>query len=142
MTGGWQSQAARMRRWHSRLRAAANEHDRHDFLYSFFENAFHLRDWLADTGAVEIAALDLFFDSHVEMRLCRDLANSHKHYSISRPSQPAPPCEAREYTPGMGNLADDVSLVVLSDGTKHDAFLLADRILGLWEAFIAAKMRD
>ncbi len=82
--------------------------------------------------------MQAFFDAHEDMRLCRDLANSHKHYSISRPSQPVPPSEVREYSPGTGNLGSDVSLAVLSDGRQHDAFQLAGRVLRLWEDFISA----
>ena len=51
-------------------------------LYAFFENAFHLRDWLQDTGAATALDLQAFFYAHEDMRLCRDLANSHKQYSI------------------------------------------------------------
>lgn len=115
---------------------AVEPSDRYDFLHAFFENAFHLRDWLKDTGAVSEQDLDAFFATNAEMRLCRDLANAHKHYSLKRPGQPAPPSEVREYLPGMGNLDLDVSLVILSDGVKYDAFDLARRILRLWEVFI------
>jgi len=105
-------------------------------LYAFFENALHLRDWLKDTGAVPKEKLKTFFEANEEMRLCRDLANFHKHYSVHRPSQPKPPSEVREYAPSRGNLSPDVSLMVLSDGVKHDAFDLATRILRLWEGFV------
>lgn len=139
MTGGWRTQLERLRRWYHRLSTAVEPSDRYDFLHAFFENAFHLRDWLKDTGAVSEQDLDAFFAANAEMRLCRDLANAHKHYSLKRPSQPAPPSEAREYLPGMGNLGSDVLLVILSDGVRYDAFELAGRVLRLWDAFIAAQ---
>ncbi len=138
MTGGWQSQLDRVRRWYGRVCMAKDPQDRYDFLYAFFESAFHLRDWLKDTGALSEQDLERLFDSNADMRLCRDLANSHKHYSLRNPSQPAPPSEAYEYAPGIGNLGSDVSLVILSDGAKHDAFGLAGRILCSWEDFMAS----
>lgn len=140
MTGGWQAQLDRVRRWYHRASSAKDSIDRYDFLYVFFENAFHLRDWLKDTGGITEKDLDSFFAGNVDMRLCRDLANSHKHYSLRSPSQPVPPTEAREYSPGSGNLDTDTSLVILSDGSKHDAFDLATRILHAWEDFIASHV--
>lgn len=138
---GWLTQLSRVRRWHRRVCDARDATDRYDFLYAFFENAFHLRDRLQDTGAVKKPELDRFFEEREEMRLCRDLANSHKHYSLSgKPSQPRPPSEAYEYARGRGNLDDDSSLVILSDGAKHDAFDLAARILRSWEEFIATHV--
>ncbi len=139
MTGGWLGQLERVRRWYGRATNAIDPIDRSDFLGAFFENAFHFRDWLRDTGTVSEDELQAFFDAHEDMRVCRDIANSHKHYSISRPSQLVPPSEVREYSPGRGNLSSDVSQVILSDGKKHDAFELARRVLRLWEEFIARR---
>lgn len=136
MTGGWQSQFSRMCRWHDRLRDAAPS-DKIDFLYAFFENAFHLRDWLVDTGALQSTNIDRFFAQSAVMRLCRDIANAHKHHSISRPSQPTPFTELREYAPyGGGNLTDSESLSIISDGEKYDAFDLAASVRCAWELFL------
>ncbi len=140
MTGGWRTQWERMQRWYKRATLAQNSIDRYDLLYAFFEKAFHLRDWLIDTGAANSKDLGDLFDQNVEMRLCRDLANSHKHFSLSQPSQQLPPSEAHEYSPGAGNLDDDVSLVILSDGVKHDAFVLAQQILERWKTFLKASV--
>jgi hypothetical protein len=107
---------------------------------AFFERAFHLRDWLKDTDAVSEAELERLFTDNPDMRLCRDLANSHKHYSLRKPSQPTPPSEVYEYRPSFGNLDPDISLVILSDGIKHDAFDLAGRILRTWEEFIFSRI--
>jgi hypothetical protein len=135
MTGGWQAQLDRLRRWYHRASNATDPLDRWDYVNAFFENALHLRDWLDDTGTVPEADLKKFFDANEEMRLCRDLANSHKHYSLNHPSQSTPPSEIREYSPGSGNLHSNASLMILRDGKKYDAFDLAKRILQLWEAF-------
>jgi hypothetical protein len=88
MTGGWQAQLDRVRRWYERVCKAQDPSDRCDFLYAFFENAFHLRDWLKDTGAESDVDLDRFFAENADMRLCRDLANSHKHYSRAALANP------------------------------------------------------
>jgi hypothetical protein len=61
MSGGWQAQLDRVRRWYHRASKADDVIDRYDFLYAFFENALHLRDWLKDTGAITEKDLDNFF---------------------------------------------------------------------------------
>jgi hypothetical protein len=91
MTEGWQAQLDRLRRWYGRASNATDSIDRWDYVYAFFENALHLRNWPSDTGTVSEVNLKKFFEANEEMRLCRDLANSHKHYSVSRPSQSTPP---------------------------------------------------
>jgi hypothetical protein len=138
MTGGWRTQFERLQRWYRRASNAADPIDRLDFLYAFFENAFHLRDWLVDAGVVSHSDMRAFFNAHEDMRLCRDLANAHKHFSIRDPSQPLPPSEVHEYSPKGGSLSADVSLVVLSDGKKHDVVDLAGRILHHWTNFVDA----
>jgi hypothetical protein len=136
MTGGWRTQLDRVQRWHSRIQTASTQQDTNDFLYAFFENAFHLRDWLSDTGAVTKEQLDALFSSSVEMRLCRDLANAHKHFSLNRPSQPEPPSEAREYVPGNRHQGPSTRLVVISEWEKYDPIELAGAVLACWEKFI------
>jgi hypothetical protein len=136
MTEGWQSQLDRVRGWYHRALTAEDPTEKYDFLCAFFESAFHLRDWLKNTGKVSEQDLCKLFDVNENMRLCRDLANSHKHYSINNPSQLVPPSEVREYSPKSGNLTSNVSLVILSDGKKHNAFDLAKCVMRVWEDFI------
>ena len=136
MTGGWATQFDRVRRWHDRL-LNAHPDDEADFLYAFFENAFHLRDWLLDTGAASKADVNELFARNVEMRLRRDLANAHKHFSLrQKPSQPNPPSEVREYVPGDGSRGPGSSLVIISEREKYDPIKLARPVLRLWEEFI------
>jgi hypothetical protein len=122
--------------------AASTPAEQSDFLYAFFENAFHLRDWLLDTGGASKAALGRLFEDHVEMKLCRDLANAHKHFSLRDPSQPEPPSEAREYVPGDGRSGPSSRLVVVSEWEKYDPIALAGAILAIWEEFIKKEVAE
>lgn len=140
MNDGWKAQYERVFRWYDRVFNCKSEIDRRDFMYAFFENAFHLRDWLIDTGIVNKDTLYNFFDSKTEMRLCRDLANAHKHYSINQPSQSAPPSEVQEYSPGNGDFGSDYSLVILSEGKHHNAYELATKIMASWDFFIKENL--
>jgi hypothetical protein len=141
MTGGWRAQQDRVRRWHDRVQAAqAGSQDQADYLSAFFENAFHLRDWLLDTGAVTPVQIKALFDGHVQMRLCRDLANAHKHFSLKKPSQSEPPSEVREYVPGNADEGPTIALSVVSDWKKHDLTALAGEVLRLWDEFISVNV--
>jgi hypothetical protein len=141
MTGGWRVQWERVQRWHQRL-AKAQGIDRDDFLWAFFENAYHLRHWIEDTNAVDKEPIKNLF-KRVEMRLCRDIVNSHKHRSLDKkPSQPIPPSEVFEYSPGTGNLSEDVSAMILSNGIKYDTFELAHSIFQTWEKFITEYLPE
>lgn len=134
LNGAWQVQLGRVRRWYHRASRAADPIDRGDCLYAFFENASYLRKWLEDTGVVSRIALLTFIETNEEMRLCRDLGNAHARYAFSRSSHLA--SEVHEYSPGTGNLSADLSLMILSNGRKHDAFDLAKRLLEQWEGFV------
>ena len=141
MTGGWRAKHERVKRWFNRAVCATEPIDRIDFLYAFFENAYHLRDWIKDTKAVEDDDLNKFISGNAYMRLCRDLANSHKHYSLNRGNS-TPPSEVREYSPGNGNLELDTSLIIIRDGTKYDAVDLAKNIMTAWEDFIKLHFQE
>jgi hypothetical protein len=50
---GWQGQLARVERWHLRAMSAvlAGEPHAEDYIYAFFQSAYHLRDWLQNSAA-------------------------------------------------------------------------------------------
>lgn len=135
MTGGWQEQLSRIERWHKRILAAQNAEDGVDFLYAFFEGSFALRDWLIDTGTVTQQQLEGLFSQHVELRINRDIANSFKHHSITRPSQEQPPSIIREYAPENPSFGSASRLVILSEGQQYDAIDLAGRCLAIWQEY-------
>jgi len=139
MSGGWQSQFERVKRWHKRIKEADNTYDKWDFIYTFYENAFHFRDWLIKTNFDKKDNILNFFYSNKYLRICGDLANSHKHYLIDSPSQPYPPTEFREYKQTNANFDKRSSLIVLSNGERIDAFLLADQIMQILEEYISRK---
>lgn len=54
--------------------------DAEDYLYAFFQNCYHLRDWLLGTYSQD--AIDDFLKSTLPMRICRDVANLTKHFAL------------------------------------------------------------
>ena len=131
--GGWQSQYARMVRWHDRVIAVANGSrlpDELDFLVAFFEAAFQMRDWLGRSNAVAQADLERLFSVHVEVMLCRDIANGFKHYSLTKPSIDREFAVVNQYVPKNwpSRHAHQVGLVAL-----------AQKVLVVWQSFLANR---
>lgn len=93
---GWQGQFARTSRWLDRLICARSADDAEDFLYAFFQNCYHLRDWVL----VELTSLpvDRLFQQSLPLRICRDAANLTKHRILTRkPAQGHELSVMREY---------------------------------------------
>lgn len=139
-TNGWEGQFARVSRWLDRLMKAETPADAEDFLYAFFQNAHHLRDWAA--GGKSTDEIDRFLDSHVATRICRDMANLTKHHVLNRrPAQKYEPSILREYIgKGRGWFEDDSRLVVVTnyndDAIVLDAREVARECLRLWCEFL------
>ena len=86
-------QFARMKRWPVRFEEITNgkEHLQstdfyQDEVYAFFQNCWHLRDWIINSGIIEKVIVDKFFHEDSDMKICRDLANGSKHLTINSPS--------------------------------------------------------
>ena len=140
-TNGWEGQLARVSRWLNRLMNADSPADAEDFLYAFFQNAHHLRDWAA--GGKTTEDIDNFLNSHLATRICRDVANLTKHHELTRrPAQEYEPSILREYAgKHCGWFEGDSRLVVVTnhnnDGIVLDAREVAKECLRLWCEFLS-----
>lgn len=143
---GWPGQYERMLRWYRRVIAAADGErsaDELDFLLAFFESAHHLRDWLARTGAVSAADLESFARSHVEIGICRDIANGFKHHSISRSSVDAEFAIVNQYVDpsdrGRRYRYPNGEWTVLAGGLQFSLVPLSETVVRLWSGFLRAN---
>jgi hypothetical protein len=50
-----------------------------DVIYAFFQNCYHLKDWLKNSNVIEEKRLNNFIDTNEDMKICRDLCNASKH---------------------------------------------------------------
>ena len=133
---GWRGQFDRMIRWHRRLTTASDPRDVEDYLYAFFVTCTHVRDWVLAEHAVPQKDLESFCASE-DLRLCQDVCNAIKHFSLSDPKQGREFSLAREYVgAGRGRFGGNCTLVLLSLGKQHDAFELADRCVTHWTDFL------
>jgi hypothetical protein len=147
---GWRTQFSRTCRWQARVQEIRAEcgrvgvrQDFEDYLYSFFQNCFHLREWLSKSGAVSDSELKRLFASHTELQLCRDICNGTKHMTISKPSIDADFYTFREYdwfhipSPADTPYAAE-NFMIRAAGRKQDMFELADRCMEIWHEFLGA----
>jgi hypothetical protein len=142
-SGGWESQFARVFRWLDRLQKSSSPSDTEDYLYAFFQNCHHLRDW--SPSGLDKKSIDDFLNENLATRICRDLANMTKHNELDRtPSQQYQPSILREYAgKGKGWFEDDSRLVVVTncdnEGVVLDAREVAKECLRLWCEFLPAS---
>jgi hypothetical protein len=115
--------------------------DAEDFLYAFFQNAHHLRDWAP--GGRTTSEIDTFLSSHLATHICRDVANVTKHHELTRrPAQEYEPSILREYAgKNRGWFEDDTRLVIVTnhndEGIVLDAREVAKECLRLWCRFLS-----
>lgn len=143
---GWLTQYRRTSRWYARLQAFQQSApdtelsaETEDFIYAFFQNCFHLKEWLVKSGVATQQELDAFISSHREWQICRDICNGTKHMTITRPSVDANFSTYREYDYLLPAGTNRTTFRILIGGTKHDIFELAGSCMKLWNNFLKKK---
>lgn len=140
---GWQGQYRRARRWLERFLAVANEWDSHtlddqiDFALAFFQNAYHLRDYLLREGAVSQKSLDDLMEQTRDLRIARDLTNGSKHRLVTKPSVDASPWIHRSL-----NFGGTPRLTLKADPELLDLVSVACACLAAWDGFLRAEGLD
>ncbi len=147
---GWESQLFRLHRWHKRVKeigtANSNSEDmekEHDYVYAFFQNCYHLKDWLKHSQVISPPQkVEDFINRHQEMQICADICNGTKHFHLTKPRHASDEnlSVGREYVPSdwPGNRPHmNEKWFVISGETKLDIFDLADRCMVLWDKFLS-----
>lgn len=92
MGEGWIEQYQRMHRSYDRLVIIGGPDnpfvtdDARDSLYHFFQDAYHLKDWLRNDPSSGQSREDIeaFINSSDPMRICADICNRSKHLVLTR----------------------------------------------------------
>jgi|GEM_PF-531555 len=140
-------QFERVKRWMLRIKdiTSGREHDREssyyeDDIYAFFQNCFHLKDWLMNSDALLPGInVDDFINQHEEMKICRDLCNISKHLKITRPSiddNIKIGSEQIKLSLGGENPKIAVTYKIEACGKNYFAFDLATKCVNLWQEFL------
>lgn len=142
-----EEQLNRVKRWHERFKEISNgrEHTRdtdyyQDVLYAFFQNCWHLKDWVVNSGSLDKKIVDNFFHSNSDLKICRDLANGSKHLIIRDPSIDSDiSVSNRKYSISIGGGPVKIEIIYyvrVKDYPPIDAFGLATNCLALCEGFL------
>lgn len=152
---GWREQYDRMQRGLTLLRSVAegevyaSSDEARDALFHFYQDAYHLKDWVKNDDSVKTADdVERFINGTPDLQLCADLCNGTKHLSLNRSHtgdlsttfgtqgatvRPAPVGSGRPAAPHLHAWS------VTSGGTEHDALELASRIVETWTAWLAQQ---
>ncbi len=119
-----------------------------DLILSFFQDSWHLRDWLVNSKKVDKNSLDAFLSDSLELQICREICNTSKHLILDRhiPKNDArlanfqnidvPIALAREYNPE----GDKLNFLIRHKKGKYDTFDLAKNCLVQWKNFIDTEL--
>jgi hypothetical protein len=155
----YQQQLARVRRFLVRLETSSvnpklelplnKQLDYEDALWAFFQNSWHLKDWIKnDTGVPRTLAspIEQLCRNYRSLMLCADLANATKHLRLT-----APRLDARPVPEIMVHLTDSfvtgestgevryVYKIVDGAGNSEDALEVARQALLDWETLITGN---
>jgi len=54
-----------------------------DNLWSFFQNAWHLKDWIKNDSAIIKIPIEKIVGNYNSLKICADMANRTKHYQLT-----------------------------------------------------------
>lgn len=146
----WMAQINRVRRWYDLVLSLKSKSETEpltaydfDTLIAFFQNCYHLRDWLESSRPELKNNIKILFENNFEMQGCRDICHGFKHKDLKRPSLDADFNLYREYDPFAAD-ADpkknpEIYNVVFADGDdirKYNVFDFADKCVDLWLEFL------
>jgi hypothetical protein len=167
---GWREQYWRMRRSRDRLAAAAtgqlaaDSDEARDRLVHFYQDAYHLKDWLKNDPVVPGPARGQALEQHITptsvLALCADIANGAKHLLLK---------SSRTHDSSTGVTSQSVTLrpatvvgravigssgaatppvvaaqpqpalhswIIESNGQTYDALVLADQVIAAWDGWL------
>ena len=145
----WAEQWARVNRWLSVIeqtnagRTHTRESDAYqDELYAFFQNCYHLKDWLKNSGAVTPDHVESFVRGSESLRICGDLCNGSKHLTLKWPRERHDVAIGeRHFALEVGSGPPTISVkyeVTVGDKT-YDAFSLAESCMAGWQGYLTSK---
>jgi len=119
-----------------------------DDVWSFFQNAWHLKDWIKndiDNPSGLKGGIEDIVKNEEELKVCADLANRSKHLILKYNIRVDADIKQRNTTvvvgpPGTTGEGFGILEFVIStvDGTKLDAIETAQRIVDCWRAILVS----
>jgi hypothetical protein len=112
-----------------------------DYVYSFFQNCYHLKDWIKNDPKVSEAAknaVEEFISGDDSLSLCADIANASKHLRLTKPPRSdKDPYFYREEIERLRGPRRVKFFVAAKGEPELDALALARKCLEAWQKFLA-----
>ena len=155
----WQEQYYRMQRSYQRLLRASqgvdptaqSSDDVRDTLYHFFQDVYHLKDWIGNDSSVATSSRrldDQYINNSTILQLCADLCNGTKHLALSR-------ARTGDLSTGFSSQGVNIygsaagskkpsghvehSWEVTSNNVNYDAVQLAGDVITEWDNVLRAE---
>ena len=120
-----------------------------DDIYAFFQNCYHLKDWLINDSAYAAHSkndIERHITNSLPLSICADICNASKHLSLSSTprSGSVPKVGAKHIEIGLHDSLGGTELPttiklrmeIEHNGTTFDAFQIAKDALSAWKLFL------
>lgn len=120
-----------------------------DDIYAFFQNCYHIKDWLKNDSAYTSHSnqeIEDYVTNTIALSICADICNGSKHLQLQKPprSGAVPELGKKTITAAFAETLSGeefptpikMNVEVKHAGNKLDAFQLATDALHSWESFI------
>jgi len=147
----WKTQWYRVYRWFNRAQRLAKKSEKEeltdydrDELIAFFQNCYHLTDWIKASKPYLKAKIEEFEKQNFEIKACRNICDGFKHKKLDNPRHPDPDFNwYRTYDPFLAEadstrnpVSYHVAFAYDNDIKKYNVFDLVSQCFILWEKFI------
>lgn len=122
----------------ARTRERSSLLDIEDYLWAFFQNCWHVKDWLrADPSVAGDRKTQVLAVAHrsPDLLVSADLANRSKHLSLRNPRVGALDA-AIQLHPGTNGTVNTDHLIELPDGSRIAASVIGSRSLDAWSEIL------
>ena len=118
-----------------------------DDLYAFFQNCYHLKDWIRNDAACSAwSDVETHITSNRYLRICADLCNGTKHLALIRRRSPENPAFSGgdinlEITDGIGRekIKIAIDFKISTSSGDLDGLDVAHQCMQAWAAFLRAN---
>lgn len=141
---GLENQYQRMIRFYKRAINSTDSIDELDFLTAFFQNCFHLKDWLIiyDVDAEIKTKVNNLINSNDELKMCRDICNGMKHLRLTNPSIDNNFAFFKEYDPFTKKMdSKDYHWVVYFKEKKFKLLEISNKCINIWNNFLFSSLQ-
>ncbi len=141
-TDGWQMQWRRVERGFAKLSAAYNNTELYDDdIYHFFQDAWHLKDWIKNDPSVPSKVRDQVeqeVNNVQPFRVAADFANGTKHMALTRPRNEDAQFTERKVTIMLGHPGPALQerVLTLADGSQTTAEVVATEVMREWNLLL------